>query len=444
MKNRNVLLRGTLLLTFAGLCSRIMGFFYRIFLANSIGAEGMGIYQMIFPIYSVCISFCASGIETAVSKLTAAKYAAGKPKEASDILKTGLFLTSTLSILCSVFIYRAAPFLSAVYLKEPRCLELLKILALSFPFSAFHCCLCGYYFGTHRAGIPSWTQLIEQFFRIGSSFFLCHRYLTSEIPLSPLIAVTGLVFGEFCGFLFITTCYSFRPKEKQDFSFHDLLHSLREVSVLAVPLSTGRVSLSLLTGLEAVMIPNALVSYGMSLSDALSVYGILNGMALPFLLFPNALTSSLSIMLLPEVSECAERGNLYELQKVIRRTFSFCLILGGSCFLFFLLFGNFLGTFFFSSQLAGDFLTVLSWICPFLYLNTTLTGVLNGLGKTDITFLNGILGIFIRIVFIFFIVPKTGIHGYLYGLLTSQLFTTGIGFLTLYRKLSPKTPFLTH
>lgn len=444
MKNRNVLLRGTLLLTFAGIFSRIMGFFYRIFLANSIGAEGMGIYQMIFPIYSVCISFCASGIETAVSKLTAAKYAAGKSKEASDVLKAGLFLTITLSLLCSFFVYQAAPFLSDSYLKEPRCLELLKVLAIVFPFSAIHCCLCGYYFGVHKAGVPSWTQLIEQLFRIGSTLFLCHMYLINEIPISPLIAVMGLVFGEFCGFLFITTCYSFRLVKKQLFRFRDLFHPLREISALAVPLSAGRVSLNLLAGLEAVIIPNALTAYGMTLSDALSVYGILNGMALPFLLFPNALTNSLSTMLLPEVSECAEQGNLYELQNVIRKTFSFCLILGVGCLLFFLLSGKFLGTFFFSSELAGDFMTVLSWICPFLYLNTTLNSVLNGLGKTDVTFFNGILGIFIRIAFIFFVVPKIGIHGYLYGLLASQLFTTGIGFIVLYRKLSSKSTFLSH
>ena len=92
---RQLLLRGTLLLTIAGILSRIMGFFYRIFLANTIGAEGMGIYQLIFPIYSVCFSLCASGIETAVSKLTAEKYALGKYKEASDILKVGLFRTSS-------------------------------------------------------------------------------------------------------------------------------------------------------------------------------------------------------------------------------------------------------------------------------------------------------------------------------------------------------------
>ena len=61
---KNALLRGTILLTLTGILCRILGFFYRIFLANVIGAEGMGIYQLIFPIYSICFSLCASGTET--------------------------------------------------------------------------------------------------------------------------------------------------------------------------------------------------------------------------------------------------------------------------------------------------------------------------------------------------------------------------------------------
>ena len=94
---KNVILRGTLLLTIAGVISRIMGFFYRIFLANTIGAEGMGIYQLIFPVYSVCFSLCASGIETAISKLTAEKFAVGRPSNALGILKSGFLLTLSLS-----------------------------------------------------------------------------------------------------------------------------------------------------------------------------------------------------------------------------------------------------------------------------------------------------------------------------------------------------------
>ena len=433
MNLKNAFLRGTLLLTITGLISRIMGFFYKIFLANTIGAEGMGIYQLIFPIYSVCFSLCASGIETSVSKLTAEKYALGKHQDAINILKTALLITGSLAICCSFFIYNQADFLAIYFLKDPRCEELLKILAITIPFGTIQSCICGYYFGIHKAGIPSFAQLIEQGIRILSVCLIYHIFLTNKLAVSPKIAVAGLVIGEFCSLVFTITCYSFYSKAASAWKLTNTFTYLKEILQLATPLTISRICINLLASLEATMIPNALKAYGMDTSTALSIYGILTGMALPFILFPNALTSSISLMLLPRVSESQAQGQLEALKQVLQKTISFCIFLGVSCLLFFFTFGNFLGNHIFSSELAGKFITILAWICPFLYLNTTLNSVLNGLGLTNLTFTNGILGLFLRIGFVFFGIPIWGIQGYLFGLLVSQLFSSTFSVLCLYR-----------
>ena len=436
MRHQSTLLRGTLILTTAGILSRIMGFFYRIFLANTIGAEGMGIYQMIFPIYSVCFSLCASGIETAISKLTAGKCATGKSQEAYEILYTGLFLTLTLSLACSFFIYQFAEKISVIFLHESRCTQLLKILALTVPFGTTQSCICGHYFGMRKTMVPSCAQLIEQILRIFCVLTISRIYIVNGMKISPVIAVIGLVFGEFCSLLFTITCFSFRSHSKLFQPLKKTFSHFKEILPLSTPLTASRICVNLLVSLEAAMIPNALKSYGMNTSLALSVYGILNGMALPFILFPNALTGSISMMLLPTVSESQAEGSLKGLKYTLTKTFSFCIILGIVCLFFFLLFGKFLGNFVFSNDLAGKFLQTLSWICPFLYLNTTLSSVLNGLGKTSITFFTGISSLLIRIAFIFFIIPKLGIFGYLIALLVSQLYVTVITlfFLSQYFK----------
>ena len=435
MNFKNAFIKGTLLLTVAGLFSRFMGFFYRIFLANTIGAEGMGIYQLIFPIYSVCFSLCASGIETAVSKLTSAKYASGKSTEASGILKTGLFLTLTLSISCSLFIFEHAEFLANVFLKEPRCAELLKVLAITIPFGTTQSCICGYYFGIHKAAVPSFAQLIEQGTRMLSVFLLYKIYLSNHTPISPAIAVFGIVFGEFFSLLFTITCFSFHKRiSSQTFRFRFFTHA-KEILTLSTPLTVSRICINLLASLEATLIPNALKSFGMNTASALSVYGTLTGMAMPFILFPSAFTGSLSLMLLPKVSEFQAGGQNVLLKNTVKKTFAFCLTLGFFFLVFFLLSGKFLGNFVFSNELAGSFIRTLSWICPFLYLNTTLNSILNGLGRTDITFFTGICGIFLRIAFIFFCIPSLGIQGYLFGLLCSQLFVTSFSCYFLHRSL---------
>ena len=82
------------------------------------------------------------------------------------------------------------------------------------------------------------------------------------------------------------------------------------------------------------------------------------------------------------------------------------------------------GRILFHSELAGDFIITLSFICPFLYLASTLGSILNGLGKTTLTFLYSVLSLLLRLVFVFFAIPVYGIKGYLWGMLASQILQT--------------------
>ena len=154
-------------------------------------------------------------------------------------------------------------------------------------------------------------------------------------------------------------------------------------------------------------------------------------MALSFILFPSVLTGALSVMLLPSVSESQAAGDDASLSRTVRKTVSFCLPLGISFTVLFLLFGRFLGNFFFRSTLAGDFILTLAWICPFLYLNHTLHSILNGLGRTGTGFFNNLAGILIRILFVLCFVPRFGIEGYLWGLLAGQLVVCGMNLASL-------------
>ena len=73
--SKKLFIRGTLLLTFSGLLSRLAGFFYRIFLSHTIGAQGLGIFQLTVPLQLLFMSLCASGIQTGISRLTASSKA---------------------------------------------------------------------------------------------------------------------------------------------------------------------------------------------------------------------------------------------------------------------------------------------------------------------------------------------------------------------------------
>lgn len=173
------LVAGTLLLTLSGLLARLIGFFYRIFLSQRIGAEGMGIYQLTFPIHVLTISLTSSAIQTAISRFVAQAASSGCNTSDSAYcqkkfcnekcyLTAGLTLSLTLAGCCTVFLYRFSGLIAAQFLEEPRCAPLLEILALTIPFAAVHACINGYFYGLKKTFVPAASQLLEQAARVAS------------------------------------------------------------------------------------------------------------------------------------------------------------------------------------------------------------------------------------------------------------------------------------
>ena len=336
---------------------------------------------------------------------------------------------------------------------------MLRIIALSIPAGAVHSCINGYYYGIKKTMLPSSTQLIEQFMR----FFcvLAADFLARRSHTVPHInaAVVGLVVGECAAMLISLLAIYFRfyreeagagksslPCPNAGGGRHAMpmsnagafgisrFHAVKNLLVLAFPLTVSRIVVNLLQSVEAVAIPSRLCRYGYDSVTALSVYGVLTGMALPLLFFPNALTGSMSLLLLPMVSEADARGNTDAVKNTTLKTIYSCLLLGAACTLFFFLSGPLLGRFLFHSELAGRYIRSLSLLCPFLYLCTTLSGILHGLGKAVSVFFVNVFSLSLRLLFVFFLIPAFGIDCYILSMVLSQLLSAFFYLFLLYRK----------
>ena len=104
-KLKNPIISGTLLLTASGILGKIIGFFYRIFLSRTIGAEGLGIYQLIFPISTICFAITVSGLSTALSKYIA-EYQERDPSSPKRFLRLCLLLSGFLSLIIMLLLFR--------------------------------------------------------------------------------------------------------------------------------------------------------------------------------------------------------------------------------------------------------------------------------------------------------------------------------------------------
>lgn len=208
---------------------------------------------------------------------------------------------------------------------------------------------------------------------------------------------------------------------------------------MAIPLTANRVVLNLFASFENIMIPNRLKLFGYTNSEALSVYGILTGMAMSIIMFPSVITNSVSVLLLPTISEAKASGNDRLILRTIAKTIKYCLFWGFLCTAGFLLTGRFFGNLLFKNALAGTFIVTLSWICPFLYISATLSSILHGLGYPGLTFLLNLLSCGIRILFVLLAVPLYGIKSYLWGMLISQVVMAFLSVVLLFQKTNTLT-----
>lgn len=422
---KNAILKGTFILTITGLLTRILGFLYRIYLADAIGAEMLGIYQLIFPVYGICYTIYASGIQTAVSKLTAEAVSQKNYRHALRILGLALFISCTLASILSTLIYWKSTFIASSLLMESRAASSLRLLSITFPFCSITACINGYYYGFKKTSVPAITQLLEQIIRIISVFCFA-SILTKEAPLTCEIAVLGLVLGEIfsCLYNLLSIPVSIRKQKNTSIHVPAKKNLFKQLVSLSIPLSSNRLIINILHSFEAVLVPYLLKISGLSDAAALELFGILNGMVLPFILFPSTITNSLSVLLLPAVSEANASGNIITLQKTTSLSIKYSLLIGIFSCSFFFYFGMPLGELFFHETLAGSYLRVLSFLCPFLYVSTTLNSILNGLGKTHLTFYTSVISMVIRILLLLLLIPRTGLYGYLIAILISQLFIT--------------------
>ncbi len=143
---KHPLIVGTALLTLSGLISRTIGFVYRIYLSRLVGAEGMGIYQILNPVLAIAFSLTAAGYQTAISKLVAEKSAGQKSTSYSPLI-AGILITLPLSLLCTWALYIFSDYIAATFLGEPSTAGMLRMLAFSIPFSSVHSCINGHFYG---------------------------------------------------------------------------------------------------------------------------------------------------------------------------------------------------------------------------------------------------------------------------------------------------------
>ena len=419
MASQRTLLHGAIVLIIAGFINRVIGFLYRIFAVRVVGPEGIGLYEMVIPVYTLLLVVTTAGVPLAISKLVAEQVSLGNIREVRKIFRVSLvFLIcagsfSVLLLLCSI------SFLVGNIFSDPRVYWCLLTLAPAILITSISSAFRGYYQGLQEMVPPALGQVLEQIVRVSVGVYLA----TSLLPYGTEYAVAGLacgtVLGETSGLLFLIFMYASKKKQVQlNKNFISRKTSstaaiLSSIFTFAIPVSFSRLINSLLLTLQAILIPLRLQAAGHTLRQATEIYGQFSGIALALLGLPSIITFSLATTLVPATSEAMAKNNLVLLKVRCKKALQVSLIVGLPAAIVFFLLSTQLCQIIFNTPQAGIPLRILSFGCIFLYLAQTSSGILQGLGRVGTVLGNSIAGAVCNIIFIFLLtgLPTYGIRG---------------------------------
>ncbi|HBQ63532.1 MAG TPA: stage V sporulation protein B [Clostridiales bacterium] len=408
------------ILVASGFAVRMLGFVYRVYLSNLLGAEGMGLYQLISPVYLLAVLTITSGISIAVSRLVSREQALEQEYNARRILWTSFFIGTALGTLAGLVMFLFPDFLSSAVISDPRARDALRILAFCVPVVCMTTALKGYFYGSQKMTPNAVAQMVEQGVRILTTGYLI-QYLGgagSGIPVSTACAyaMAGTVTGEMSSFLVVMGIYAFGRKRRSSphscsFTFGRRKAAYKVLGI-AFPVSANRFVTSLMGTIETVMIPGRLQTGGLSINESMAAFGRFSGMSMPLIYFPAILTSALSTTLVPAIAEAVARGDLRRVNHRIDKSIRYTMATGILFSAFFLAFPHAIGNLAYPGENVGGSLQMLALCCVFMYLSQTLHGILNGLGRQNQLFWHALTGYGIRILAVWFLIPLRGMEAY--------------------------------
>lgn len=422
---KKALITGTIILTLASFITRILGFIFRIYMSNIMGAEGVGLYQLIFPIYMMIWAASSAGISLAVSKKVAELSAKQLHRDGIRVLRAALVISLSISGILSLLVFMFSAPVATYFIHEPTTGLAIKYLCLCIPFMAASCCIKGYFQGKQQMSVPAVAQISEQVARMFVIYLFAGFFVPKGLEYACALGALGLCAGELVSFLFAYIMYRFKKSKLSlkpaTLGYANILNSLIMISL---PITANRFLTSALSSIENILIPIQLQKFGLESSAALASYGMFSGMALPLLFFPSMITMSISVVLVPAISEAVAMRSERLLKLTISKSIQLASLIGiGASALFWTL-GPEIGMACYKLKEVGELLKLLAVVCPFLYLQSILTGMLNGLGLQKLTFKGNVMASLLCISSILFLVPRQGVRGFVIAILLQATFVT--------------------
>lgn len=438
---KQTFIKGAMILLAAGIINRMLGFVPRIMLPRIIGAEGVGIYQLVYPFLTVVLTIIIGGIPLAVAKWIAEADTKGDSARVKYIFRAAMGLVVFIGVFMTAIMLLFAPWITKHVLPDARVYHTflaMSPLPLIIGISSVY---RGYFQGKQNMVPSAISQIIETVLRIFASLSFAYLLMPLGLEWAAAGAMLGAVVGEIGGLSVLLWKYYYNKNSKMNavstlpVSSSKREPVLRRLLNISIPVTASKMVGSLSYLLESIFTVRSLVIAGVATGTATAQYGALQGMIIPLLLLPTALTYSLAVSLVPSLSEAAAKGDTPLIHKRLHQSMRLSLVSGAPFIVVMLLFADPICRILYNHADIAPMLQLMAPIGIFIYLQAPLQAALQALDKPGTALLNTSIGAIVKLVLIAKLAsdPDFGIYGALIAINVNIILVTVLHGISVLR-----------
>ena len=376
-------------------------------------------------VYLFGITLATSGINLAVTRVVAEELALDNLGGIKKVMKHCLYITLITSIFTSTIFWINSDFIITKFLHNKVDKSVIHLVCLALPLISMSSAISGYFSGVRRVYKNAIGQFIEHIAKVIVCAYLISLFLPKGINYSCFALILGDLISEIISFIYIYIIFLL-DKRRYNNSVELLYKNnsrsyTNKILRISLPIAITSYIRSGLSTLKQLIIPSSLEKSGITCTSSLASYGIINGMALPIIMFPDILVKSFASLLIPEFAR-------YHAKKDYKRTkqMTTLLLLGIfgasiSLSIFLFIFSEKLGEIIYKDSSSGLYIKIFAPLATFIYVDTVIDSVLRGLDTQVGVMVTNIFDLLLSVSFIYFCVPKLGLVGYIISIYMSEI-----------------------
>ncbi len=392
---KNIFLKSVILLMIGGLITKIISMLIKIVLARLIGPEGMGIYMLVSPTFTLLIALAQLGFPVAISKLVAEEKGNNK-----NLVFSVIPISLLLNIIIIIILFFSSGYISTNLLNEPRSYYALICIGLVLPFISISSILRGYFFGKQKMLPHVLSNITEDIVRLIALIIGIPIFLSKGLEYAVAFVVLVNIISEFTSILIL---FFFVPKNfkltKDDLKPNK--NSIKTVFSIGIPTTASRIIGSIGAFLEPIILTYVLIGIGYKSNYIVTEYGIISGYIMPLILIPSFFTLAISQALIPNISKAHSHGHYKYVKDKIKLAIFLSLLIGIPATILFELFPSVPMKLIYNLDEGTEYLKVLAPIALMHYIQAPLTASLQAMGKAKEAMRGTLIGTVVRTISLF-------------------------------------------